>query len=106
MMTRADCVKWLDAYGIPHKVPRSACVFCPYKSDYEWLKLRESDPDGWVRAVEIDDALRIEGMVMNRGCNDKLYLHKSCRPLNDVHLTDNERGQSAFNFECEGGCGL
>lgn len=106
MMTRADCVKWLEAFGIPHSVPRSACVFCPYKSDHEWLLLRERDEDGWNRAVEIDEALRKEGTVMNRGCNDKLYLHKSCRPLKEVHLTDSERGQSAFNFECEGGCAL
>lgn len=106
MMTRADCVKWLEAFGIPHQVPRSACVFCPYKSDYEWLKLRESDPDGWARAVEIDDALRVEGTVCNRNLNEKLYIHKSCRPLKEVQLTDGERGQSAFNFECEGGCAL
>jgi len=106
MMTRADCVKWLETFGIPHIVPRSACVFCPYKSDHEWLKLRESDPDGWARAVEIDDALRVEGTVYNRNMNEKLYIHKSCRPLKEVHLTDGERGQSAFNFECEGGCGL
>jgi len=106
MMTRADCVKWLQTFGIPHTVPRSACVFCPYKSDHEWLLLRKSDEDGWKRAVEIDDALRVEGTVVNRNCNDKLYLHKSCRPLKEVHLTDRERGQSAFNFECEGGCAL
>lgn len=108
MMTRADCVKWLEAFGIPHQVPRSACVFCPYKSDHEWLQLRESDPDGWARAVEIDDALRVEGVVENdsQHSNDKIYLHKSCRPLKEVQLTDMERGQSAFNFECEGGCAL
>jgi hypothetical protein len=106
MMTRADCVRWLEAFGIPHQVPRSACVFCPYKSDHEWLQLRESDPDGWARAVEIDDALRVEGTVYNRNMNEKVYIHKSCRPLKEVHLTDGERGQSAFNFECEGGCAL
>jgi len=106
MMTRADCVKWLERFGVPHQVPRSACVFCPYKSNNEWLLLRETDPDGWNRAVEIDDALRKEDTVCNQGLNEKLYLHKSCRPLKEVHLTDNERGQSAFNFECEGGCAL
>jgi len=106
MMTRADCVKWLKTFGIPHTVPRSACVFCPYKSNHEWLLLRETDPEGWARAVEIDDALRVEGTVCNRNLNEKLYIHKSCRPLKEVHLTDGERGQSAFNFECEGGCAL
>lgn len=106
MMTRADCVKWLEAFGTPHTVPRSACVFCPYKSNHEWLLLRENDPEGWARAVEIDDALRVEGTVCNRNLNEKLYIHKSCRPLKEVHLTDGERGQSAFNLECEGGCAL
>lgn len=106
MMTRADCVKWLETFGIPHTVPRSACVFCPYKSNHEWLLLRETDPEGWSRAVEIDDALRVEGTVCNRNLNEKLYIHKSCRPLKEVHLTDGERGQSEFNLEREGGCAL
>jgi hypothetical protein len=106
MLTRAECVRWLEAFGIPHKVPRSACVFCPYKSDNEWLLLRETDSDGWNRAVQIDEALRVEGVVLNRNYDDKLYLHKSCRPLKEIHLTDGERGQSAFSFECEGGCAL
>jgi len=106
MMARADCVKWLELFGVPHQVPRSACVFCPYKSDNEWVKLRETDADGWNRAVEIDDALRSEGTVFNRKLNEKLYLHRSCRPLKEVMLTDDERGQSAFTFECEGGCAL
>ena len=106
MMTRADCVKWLQTFGIQHTVPRSACVFCPYKSNHEWLLLRETDPEGWARAVEIDDALRVEGTAIKSKLNEKLYIHKSCRPLKEVHLTDSERGQSAFNLECEGGCAL
>jgi hypothetical protein len=105
-MTRSDCVDWLRTFGVPHEVPRSACVFCPYKSDYEWKLLRDKDPEGWSRAVEIDTALRQEGTVCNRNLRESLYLHKSCRPLTEVPLTDSERGQSAFNFECEGGCAL
>ena len=106
MMTRADCVKWLERFGVPHQVPRSACVFCPYKSDHEWILLRDNDPDGWNRAVEIDESMRKEGTIYNRKMNYLVYIHKSCRPLKEVHMTDKERGQSAFNFECEGGCAL
>ena len=106
MMTRKDCIKWLNDYKVPHKVPRSACVFCPYKSNNEWLLLRQNDSDGWNRAVQIDNALRAEGTVWNKNFNEKLYLHKSCRPLSEVHLTDDDRGQSGFNLECEGGCAL
>ncbi len=106
MMTRDDCIEWLKAFGVPHEVPRSACVFCPYKSDHDWRRLRAGDPNGWKRAVEIDTALRVEGTVYNRSLNEKLYLHRSCRPLVEVPLTDDERGQNSFAFECEGGCAL
>jgi len=105
-MTRRDCVAWLETFGVPHPVPRSACVFCPYKSDAEWVWLRENDPQGFARAVEIDDALRQEGVVLNRKMNQKQYIHQSCIPLREVKFTDEEKGQSAFNFECEGGCAL
>ncbi len=105
-MTRRDCAAWLKGFGIPHEVPRSACVFCPYKRDSEWVWLRENDPQEFARAIEIDEALRADGVVVNRKMNQKLYIHQSCIPLREVKFTDEEKGQSAFNFECEGGCAL
>ena len=39
-MTRGDCVAYLKEQNIPHEVPRSACVFCPFKSNFEWPLLR------------------------------------------------------------------
>lgn len=106
MMTRADCVKWLENYGIPHKTPRSACVFCPYKSDNEWAWLRENDAAGFKRAIEIDSALRSNDIMNKRRSRDFLFLHRKCIPLNEVLLTDAEKGQGEFSYECEGGCGL
>lgn len=105
-MTRRDCVEWLKSFGVPHEVPRSACVFCPYKSDREWVWLRDNDPNGFARAIEIDEEIRKEGSVMNRKFNERLYLHRTAIPLREVPLTDSERGQGEFAFECEGGCGL
>ena len=107
-MTRKDCVKWLLDYGVPHEVPRSACVFCPFKTDSEWLRLREYDPKGWARAVEVDTALRAAGVVLNRNTDESLYIHRSCTPLAEAHLCDDDKGQLGFQFEaeCEGGCGL
>jgi len=46
-MTRADCVAYLQK-RVPHIVPRSACVFCPFKSDSEWRRLRDEDQKGWI----------------------------------------------------------
>ena len=83
--SRQDCVAWLDS-KLPHAVPRSACVFCPYRTNKEWLHLKQTDPDGWNRAVQIDHALREEGTVANGKMEQKLYLHRSCIPLDIVDL--------------------
>ena len=61
-------------------------------------------PVDWERACEVDDSLRIEGNIVNRGLNAKLYVHRSCRPLREVNLNDSQ--MSLFDMECEGGCGL
>lgn len=95
-MTRADVLAWLDRGGYP-RPPRSACVFCPYRSDAEWRDLRDHDPDSWRQAVEFDAAVRDRGE----------YVHRSMTPLPMVDLTTPEdRGQLALTTgdECEGGC--
>ncbi len=103
--SRKDCIEWLEG-RLPHQVPRSACVFCPYRTNREWLYLRETDPQGWERAVEIDHALRQEGSVVNRKLEQKLYLHRSCVPL---ELVDFEKQHTLFRpmgHECAGMCGV
>ncbi len=108
-MTRADCIAWLRD-NVPHEVPRSACVFCPFKSDTEWRRLRDSDPEGWMRAIEIDDALRIPGNVVNRGLDQKLYIHRRCIPLRSADLNGVDRRQllldPSWDDECVGMCGV
>lgn len=104
LMKRSDCVQWLDTHGnVPHEVPRSACTFCPFHSNLEWRRVKKNPVD-WERACEVDDALRVKGNSVNRGLEAELYVHKSCRPLRDVDLDDNQK--SLFDMECEGGCGL
>ncbi len=108
-MTRADCLTWLRSH-VPHEVPRSACVFCPFKSNAEWKRLRDTDPDGWARAVQIDEALRAPGNVVNRGLNQKLYVHRECTPLRIVDLDGKDRRQlmldPTWEDECVGMCGV
>ena len=104
MMKRADCVRWLEENAkVPHETPRSACVFCPFRSNDEWRSLRKSDED-WEAACEVDDALRVDGNIVNRNMDAKLYVHRSCVPLREANLDDNQK--SLFDMECEGGCGL
>jgi 3'-phosphoadenosine 5'-phosphosulfate sulfotransferase (PAPS reductase)/FAD synthetase len=90
--SRTDCADYL-AERWPHPVPRSACVYCPLKSDAEWLDLRSNHPDDWATAVEFDEAARPFG-----------YVHRSGRPLMRAILRPEDGGQLAL--ECEGMCGL
>jgi hypothetical protein len=111
-MTRGGCKSWLRKQNIPHEVPRSACVYCPYHSNAEWREIK-SDPISWERVLEIDRAIRDHDSTCTRGSNQKLYLHKSCLPIDQVDFStpdekDLKRGQHLMGFlqECEGMCGV
>lgn len=56
-MTRADCIAWLNAHGLP--VPnKSACVFCPFHNRRAWEELKREGGGDWDRAVTYDTAIR------------------------------------------------
>jgi hypothetical protein len=103
--TRGDCAAYLEK-RVPYKVPRSACVFCPFKSNEEWRRLQVEDPAGWDRAIYIDKACRT-----GTGLDAHRFVHRSCEPLDQVDLRpeDEKTGQrklfAGFQDECEGYCG-
>lgn len=107
-MTRSDCVKWLDSYGIPHVTPRSACTFCPYHSDSDWARMKKEDPESFQQAVEVDRILRDPSSRCNQGIREQMWLHKSCKPLDQIHFGKDLPGQAflGFSSECEGMCGV
>jgi hypothetical protein len=90
--SRDACLRYL-ADRWPHPVPRSACVYCPLKSDREWLDLREHHPADWQAACDFDQAARRFG-----------YVHRSETPLADAVLRPEDAGQMVL--ECEGMCGV
>ncbi len=104
---RQDCQSYCEEV-LGNKVPRSACVFCPFKTDKEWKDLKENDTKGWERAVEVDSMCRV-----GSGKDSMRYVHKSCVPLSEVDLRskDEKSGQMmfqnmrGFQDECEGYCG-
>jgi hypothetical protein len=108
-MNRAECENFLEL-RVPHTVPKSACVFCPFHDPLGWLRIK-ANPRDWKLAVETDEALRIPGNVVNRKMDAKLYLHRSCQPLVQIDFTALAAQQSQqqsfpFNQECEGMCGV
>ena len=88
-MTRADCLEWWKAHNYPTP-PRSACIGCPYHSDYEWRDMKLNRPEEWADAVEFDKIIRA-GV---RGTKEKCYLHSDLKPLGEVDLsTPEDHGQ-------------
>ena len=99
-MTRQDCLDWMKKNGYPEP-PRSACTYCPYHSDAFWTDMRDNYPKSWSEAIEMDRAVR-EGI---RGTTTKLFVHRSCVPLDEVNFkTTSENNQEFINFQedCEG----
>jgi hypothetical protein len=105
--SRKDCLTYLRD-KLPHQVPKSSCVFCPYRTNQSWKHLKATDPQGWDRAVEIDRALRDKSSVCNRGFRQELFVHRSCVPLEVIGfdaLQPNALDPMATG-ECHGMCGL
>lgn len=110
-MSRSDCEKWLLDYGVPHKTPRSACTFCPYRSDREWNAMKQDDPESFADAVLVDEMLRSPECRASQGFEKKMWVHRSCTPLATADFSGSPKdipGQSLFGFssECEGMCGI
>jgi Phosphoadenosine phosphosulfate reductase family len=99
-MNRQDCINYVQKYmgEIP---PKSSCIGCPFHNNEMWLELKRNDPKAWKEAVEFDKAIR-----NNPKYKSKLYLHKSCKPLEEVDLQEDQMTIDDFINECEGMCGV
>jgi hypothetical protein len=102
-MTRWDCETYCAIRGV--YPPRSACVYCPFRTDDEWRSLT---PDEFEAACQLDDDLRLSGGHGGR-YGDQLYVHNSLVPLRQVDLsTEEDRGQGTLfkRGDCMGLCGV
>ena len=106
-MTRSHCKDWMAKNGYPEP-PRSACYYCPFHSDEEWRRLKTEDPVHFQKAVEFDSTFRRLQNQNPGGLRIEVFLHGSCKPLDEVDFTDKDKDQLGFDFssECEGMCGL
>lgn len=105
-LTRWDCLRWMEKNGYP-KPPKSACTFCPYHSDAEWIRLKKEEPEAFKEAVAFDYAYR-SVKAKTHNISGAPYLHSSLVPLDQVDFsTDEDNGQQVmFGNECEGMCGV
>lgn len=103
-MARLHCLQWMKKNGYNELPQKSSCTFCPYHDRQTWLEIKQTDPKSWQDAVQVDHAIR-EGV---HGSKQRLFLHRSSVPLEEVDLTDPNKDQVAFSFmdECDGMCGV
>ena len=100
-LSRQDCVNWFNKY-YDKKPPRSACIYCPYKNDREWMHLKKNNPKEWNDVVEFDKKIRNN----SRKKEEEVYVHKSCKPIDQVDFDPDKNQLNLFNNECEGLCGV
>jgi hypothetical protein len=97
---RSECIKWVEDLGLGTP-PQSSCIGCPFHNDSLWLDMKKNDPEAWDDAVEIDKTIRNHPKFKQH-----LFLHRSCKPLNEVEFHEQSELIDFFDEECEGMCGL
>jgi hypothetical protein len=83
MIDTHTCLEIIKKNGLPEP-HHSACWMCPHKSNAEWKLIRDSYPDKWQDAVELDKEVREND---DRG---GVYLHRSGVPLDEANLDEAE----------------
>lgn len=97
-LTRDDCSAWLQEHYPDRRIGKSACIGCPYHDDAAWREIRK-DPALWADVVDFDERIRHVSGTEN-------YVHRACRPIADVDLSDPPKQYSIWEQECEGMCGV
>jgi hypothetical protein len=103
-MTRKACLQWMKESGYPTP-PRSACTYCPYHNDTEWLRLKTEEPEEFEAAVFFEKRLQ-KSYEESTALHSTPWLHSSRKPLSEVEFRPKEKELSLFGNECEGMCGV
>jgi len=86
IMSRNDIMNWYKENQLP--IPeKSSCVFCPFQSDQNWIRLKTTEPIDFQKACEVDKAIRDSS---KKGIKSKIYLHDSLIPLSEVNFNENQ----------------
>ena len=106
--SRFQLLSWFMEHYPGRYLPRSSCVGCPYRSDPEWKRLKEVDPDSFQEAVVVDDALRQDPVVRDAitANGGRAYLHRSRKPLSEVDFGMVQNYDDLMQQECDGLCGI
>lgn len=100
-MSRMQCLEWFQQHEIPQP-PKSSCLGCPFHSDKQWVEIKNANQQEWLETVEIDRLIRNRASKMSF----QQYMHRQCKPLDQVDFSLTENQVDMFGNECEGMCGV
>lgn len=105
-LSRRDCEAWLlSEFGM--RAAKSACVYCPYRSNAGWRKMKAEEPEAFEAACQYDEAIReSQGKKTCGACiTGQLFVWRGFAPLRTAEFETNP-GQMDFGFEqeCDGMC--
>ena len=100
MMNRSNCIAYVEREGLGTPA-KSSCIGCPFHDNQTWLEMKRNDPQSFQDACEMDELIRNMPKLKSR-----CYLHRSCVPLKDADLNENQMTFDDFINECEGFCGI
>ncbi len=103
MMSRAMCLKWAKDNNLPEP-PRSSCIYCPFHSDEEWIRIRRESESEFQFAVDFEKRLQAAQKQCPR-LSSVPFLHASRIPLDQV-VFDQKRKSDKSQSPCEGICGV
>jgi hypothetical protein len=114
-ITRDGCLEWMASHGFPEP-PRSACLFCPFHSDFEWQRIKDGDQAEWSYVKDFESRLQ-ERASHCQSLRSVPFLHPSLQPIGQVafapkpakpgdkQLTLHEMWNDIKN-DCSGMCGV
>lgn len=97
-ITRMQCLHWFRKNKLPEP-PKSSCIGCPFHNNQMWQEMKETAPDEFKNAVQIDKIIRDGGTNII----EKQFMHRELKPLDEVQFVD-DRQIDLFVNECEGYC--
>jgi hypothetical protein len=101
MLTKADCRRVIVDAGLPMPPP-SSCWMCPNMSNSEWRYVRDTYPEDFEKACQVDEAIREEDQAQGHA---GVWLHHSRQPLRTAPIdVDDGRDDKIEGRQC--GLGL
>lgn len=97
---RSACIAYVEREGLGTPA-KSSCIGCPFHDDVAWREMKLHDRESFDDAVAIDRQIRKMPKL-----NGEVYLHRQCKPLDEIDFMEDQMDLDMFINECEGYCGV